>query len=170
MTSKTAIAWDGAGNNSSRLPATFTVAHSALPPPDKDSPKYVAYKAIAGPARLPFNEWVKTVTCNYCKRIGHIQPDCRKYKADKRRGITSPTPPDFPTTKPTTRPLPARFQNWQHLKILQATIESLLDPSTNADTNDEPTDFTDRIGEPTPLTDDSAEDISALMCTLGLKD
>lgn len=159
--------WDGAGRDPPQASSAFNAVSDAQD--DTDGDEYSIYKASARTAKVPFHQWVKTATCHYCKRVGHIQPDCNKFKADKAKGIYNPvannttnSPPTSSSPAATATPdnrkpyIPARFRNSPHLKALQAAIDDVVS-STDGDNGDMDGQATD-------------DDVTELMCALGLKD
>jgi hypothetical protein len=130
--------------------------------------EYALYKAST-PAnrRMPFKEWVKTATCRYCDNVGHIRPDCRRRKADLRRGLDAERSPSLPALPPATTP-PAnppasqkqspitRLRDHPQFKALKAAFD-MMDSSDGETANEAHAAILE-------------EDVSDLMCALGLKE
>ncbi len=57
---------------------------------DDDESCFAAY--LKRKPCVTFEEWAKLQTCNHCGINGHIQPQCKKFLADKASGnVPSPT-------------------------------------------------------------------------------
>ena len=159
--------WIGAGTEGAR--ANTSVFNADVSDEfDEEHDEYALYKAST-PAnrRLPFKEWVKTATCRYCDTVGHIRPDCRRRKSDLRRGLDvqrSPSLPALPSTTPpptnppvSQKPSPiTRLRDHPQFKALKAAFD-MMDNSDGETTSEAHAAILD-------------EDVSDLMCALGLKE
>lgn len=168
---KTGGKWEGSSNESTRQASTFNVVSSN--DDDTSTEEYAIYQASGAATRMPFKEWVKTATCRYCHRTGHIRPDCRKRKADVKRGIYAQVSPDIESSSdlpaaasnPSPSPSPSNaspsnascLRTHTRLKALKAALDSL---TTDGDSQPDESTATDVLDE----------DVSELMCALGLKD
>ena len=165
--------WVGAGSEGLR--ASASAFNAGLNTEEVDlfgdnCEEYAIYKA-ATPAnrRLPFKEWVKSATCKYCDNVGHIRPDCRKRKADLRRSINEQRSPDLPAPSSASTTLAPKhpsseikaspaacLRDHPQFKALKAAFDMLS--GSNGEISDE---AHAAILE---------EDVSELMCALGLKE
>ena len=160
--------WIGAGTEGAQSGASvFTAGISHED--QEDYGEYAIYKASTPASQLlPFKEWVKTATCRYCNRIGHIRPDCKRRKADLSNGINaqrSPalttktsTPSSDTTPPPATRPSTlTRLRDHPQFKALKAAFEMIDSSSDEQISNEAHAAIMD-------------EDVTELMCALGLKE
>ena len=160
--------WIGAGSEGAQ--ANASVFNVAMSSDDQEHfEEYAIYKASTPANRLlPFKEWVKTATCRYCNRVGHIRPDCNRRKADLRNGIDaqrspasttrpSPAPSSDTTSPPIAKPSTlARLRDHPQFKALKAAFD-MFDSSDGEISNEAHAAIME-------------EDVTDLMCALGLKE
>lgn len=160
---KAGMKWEGAGHvvNAQDVSAFNVVSTDTE---DDDVDDYAIYKASTSGPRLPFQEWVRSAICRYCKKQGHIRPDCRKLKADERRGVYQPAPNSQQANDSSPRPSGKKFTSTK-LRALKVALDDLF----GDDGDDNGAHGTSGAS---PSNDDEVSDdtVSALMCALGLKD
>ena len=162
--------WIGAGSDGVRASGSVFNVEMSAKLGEEHEEEYALYKASTPASRrLPFKEWVKTATCRYCDTVGHIRPDCRRRKSDLRRGVDvqrSPSLPALPSSTTTpTNPPPlqkasspvTRLRDHPQFKALKAAFDMMASSSDGETVNEAHAAIME-------------EDVSDLMCALGLKE